>query len=82
MGGRFAMKLLFLIFLIALAGQNSPAQQPQDPWAVVSIKPVCQAGLDANAPARHRHQQSTPPRKNIPAIAKAATGAVASINVG
>jgi hypothetical protein len=42
MGGRFAMKLLFLIFLIALAGQNSPAQHPQDPWAVVSETPVAQ----------------------------------------
>ena len=36
MGGRFAMELLFLIFLAALARQSSPVRQPQDPLAIVS----------------------------------------------
>src|SRR2546425_11820591 len=79
MGGRFAMKLLFLIFLTALAGQNSPAQQSQAPWAVVSRTPVAQPAPDANGGARPRNPQSAPPRKDIPTIAKAANGAIVSI---
>ena len=78
MGGRFAMKLLFLIFLTALAGQNSPAQQSQAPWAVVSRTPVAQPAPDANS-ARPRNPQSAPPRKDIPTIAKAGNGAIVSI---
>jgi hypothetical protein len=36
MNGRFAMELLFLIFLTALARQSSPVRQAQDPLAIVS----------------------------------------------
>ena len=47
MGGRFAMKSLFLMFLTALAAQNSPAQQSQDPWAIVSWTPATQVSVAA-----------------------------------
>jgi S1-C subfamily serine protease len=79
MGGRFAMKLLFLIFLTALAAQNSLAQQPQDPSAAVSRTPVAQPAPAANGGARPPNPHPAPPRKDIPAIARAANGAIVSI---
>src|SRR6267154_3320966 len=71
MSGRFAMKLLSLIVLFAgvVAAQSAPPE-----GSVKGVPP----GLIAE-PIRPTHAQSAPPRKDIPAIAKAASGAIVSI---
>jgi S1-C subfamily serine protease len=65
------MKAIVLIGLLFVPAANH-AQQPsttQDPYG----------GVPAFAPARPRQPQSPPVRKDIPAIAKAANGAIVTI---
>ena len=70
-------EILSLILIFALAGQISPAQKPKfDPnlpygEAAVGGQPV--------PPANARGPHSAPPRKDIPAIAKAANRAIVTI---
>jgi S1-C subfamily serine protease len=81
MVGRLARKLFSPIFLTAFAVQNSPAQQPSAPPSPYAKYGgvLVQAAAEANDSSRPRNPQSSPGRKDIPAIAKAANGAIVSI---